>query len=115
MLASAAAVNAFEFPKEAVRLLRLHAGARIKEHRDHDLGLADGELRIHVPIATNDDVEFIVANRRLILQEGESWYIDFSQPHRINNPGASDRVRRTAPFISNGKVSDEKPSFSCKY
>ena len=97
-----AAVNAFEIPRKAVRLLRLHAGARIKEHRDRDLGLADGELRIHVPIATNDDVEFIVANRRLILQEGESWYIDFSQPHRINNRGTTDRIH----LVIDGTVND---------
>lgn len=97
-----AAVEAFEFPKKAVRLLRLHAGSRVKEHRDRDLGLADGELRIHVPVATNEDVEFIVANRLLILREGEAWFIDFSQPHRINNRGASDRVH----LVIDGTVND---------
>jgi hypothetical protein len=75
-----------------VRLLRLHAGSRVREHRDADLGLADGELRIHVPVVTSEQVEFVVANRRLMLREGEAWYIDFSQPHRIDNRGASDRI-----------------------
>ncbi len=97
-----AAVEAFEFPLKSVRLLRLHAGSRIREHRDRDLGLADGELRIHVPVATNEDVEFVVANRRLILREGEAWFIDFSQPHRINNRSSSDRVH----LVIDGTVND---------
>jgi hypothetical protein len=86
------AVEAFEFPQKAVRLLRLHAGSRVREHRDVDLGLKDGELRIHVPVATSAEVEFVVSNRQLVLGEGEAWYIDFSQPHRIDNRGATDRI-----------------------
>jgi hypothetical protein len=86
------AVEVFQFPKKSIRLLRLHPGSYIKEHVDRDLGLADGELRIHVPIETNDRVEFIVANRLLPLREGESWYIDFSQPHRIRNDGKTPRT-----------------------
>jgi hypothetical protein len=87
-----AVMAAFAFPQKSVRLLRLHAGSRVREHRDADLGLADGELRIHVPVVTSEQVEFVVANRRLMLREGEAWYIDFSQPHRIDNRGASDRI-----------------------
>lgn len=97
-----AAVEAFEFPKKSVRLLRLHAGSRVREHRDSDLGLSDGELRIHVPVSTNEDVEFVVSNRRLILREGESWYIDFSQPHRIHNRSTSDRIH----LVIDGTVND---------
>jgi len=87
-----AAVEAFAFPKSSVRLLRLGAGARINEHVDRDLGLAGGELRIHVPVTTNDKMEFVVANRRLVLRAGEAWYIDFSKPHRLYNGGETDRV-----------------------
>jgi len=97
-----AVVEAFAFPKKAVRLLRLQAGSRVKEHCDRDLGLADGELRIHVPIATNDKLEFVVSNRRLVLREGEAWYIDFSQPHRIFNGGDSDRTH----LVIDGRVNE---------
>jgi hypothetical protein len=97
-----AAVEAFEFPKKSVRLLRLHAGSRVREHCDRDLGLANGELRIHVPVLTNDGVEFVVANRRLILRAGESWYIDFSQPHRIHNRSSSDRIHLVIDGKANG-------------
>jgi hypothetical protein len=97
-----AAVRAFAFPLKSVRLLRLHAGSRVREHCDRDLRLASGELRIHVPVATNEDVEFIVANRRLELCEGEAWYIDFSQPHRIDNRGAADRTH----LVIDGTLND---------
>lgn len=87
-----AVVETFRFPLKAVRLLRLHAGSRVKEHCDLDLGLADGELRIHVPVLTSELVEFVVANRQLPLRAGEAWFVDFSQPHRIYNGGAEPRV-----------------------
>jgi Aspartyl/Asparaginyl beta-hydroxylase len=95
-------IDTFAFPKKSVRLLRLHARSRVLEHRDPDLGLVDGEIRIHVPITTNDRLEFVVANRQLLLGEGEAWYIDFSQPHRINNAGDTDRVH----LVIDGTVND---------
>lgn len=97
-----AAVDAFEFAKKSVRLLRLQAGSRVREHVDRDLGLAAGELRLHVPVVTNDKLEFVVAGRQLKLREGESWYIDFSQPHRIYNGGETDRVH----LIIDGEVNE---------
>jgi hypothetical protein len=74
----------------------------VREHRDADLGLADGEIRIHVPILSNDRVEFIVANRRLMLRPGEAWYIDFSQAHRIDNAGDTDRIH----LVIDGSAND---------
>ena len=51
-----AVMAAFDCPLRAVRLLRLGPGAVIREHRDYDLGLDRGEVRIHVPVCTNPDV-----------------------------------------------------------
>lgn len=97
-------VQAFDFPKKSVRLLRLRPGSKVREHRDADLGLADGEIRIHVPILTNERVEFIVANRQLMLRPGEAWYIDFSQPHRIDNAGDTDRIHLVIDGTANDWV-----------
>ncbi|MES2391196.1 MAG: aspartyl/asparaginyl beta-hydroxylase domain-containing protein [Acidobacteriota bacterium] len=99
-----AVVEAFDFPKRAVRLMRLHPGASIKEHCDRDLGLADGEVRIHVPVETSDKVEFIVAGRVLPLREGESWFIDFSQPHRVRNDGEHHRIHLVIDGSANERV-----------
>lgn len=85
-------VESLRCPKQSVRLLRLAAGSRIREHRDYCLGFDDNELRIHVPVATNPDVEFYVSGERIAMREGEAWYINFNLPHKIYNGGATDRI-----------------------
>ena len=85
-------VAAFRCPKQSVRLLRLGAGSRIKEHRDYCLGFDNNELRIHIPVATNPEVEFYVSGERIVMREGEAWYINFNLPHRIYNGGVTDRI-----------------------
>ena len=67
----------------AVRLLKLNAGASIKEHRDNDLFFEKGEIRIHIPIITNADVEFYLDSERMNLQEGSCWYMNFNLLHAI--------------------------------
>jgi mannose-6-phosphate isomerase-like protein (cupin superfamily) len=85
-------LSQFQCPLNSVRLLRLGAGAVIREHRDHQLGFAEGEVRLHIPVTTNPDVAFVVNGRRLVMNAGECWYIDFSLPHRVANRGSTDRV-----------------------
>ncbi len=101
-----AVVETFQFPLKAVRLLRLHGGSRVKEHSDGDLRLANGEIRVHVPILTSDRVEFIVSNRQIPLRAGESWFIDFSKPHRIHNAGAAPRIHLVIDGTLNGWAAD---------
>ena len=79
-------------PLRAVRLLRLGPGGVIKEHRDYDLGYDRGEARLHVPVVTHPDVVFHLRNRPVVMQPGEAWYLDLSQPHRVINGGETDRI-----------------------
>lgn len=88
-------------PQQAVRLLRLKAGSVIKEHRDHELGFEDGEVRLHIPVATNPEVEFILNQKHVIMQEGECWYINVNQPHGVANRGATDRVHLVIDCVVN--------------
>ena len=88
----AAELRRFECPLGAVRLLRLAAGSVIREHCDDNLRLEDGEARLHVPLTTNDDVEFYVDNVRVIMEPGECWYLNLSLPHRVQNRGSLDRI-----------------------
>jgi|SRR5919205_1071595 hypothetical protein len=97
-------LRAFECPLEAVRLLRLGAGARIREHSDFDLGLRYGVVRVHVPVLTNPRVEFFLGGERVEMAEGESWYLDFSLPHRVENGGTSDRVHLVMDCVVNDWV-----------
>lgn len=82
----------FHCPLQAVRFLRLAAGSVIKEHRDFRLGYEDGEVRIHIPVVTNPEVEFILAGRRVVMNEGECWYLDVNEKHSVANRGPVDRV-----------------------
>ena len=91
----------FQCPLRSVRLLRLRAGAVIREHRDHRLGYEDGEVRFHIPITTNPDVAFVVNGERLAMEPGECWYINFNLPHRVANRGATDRVHLVVDCVVN--------------
>ena len=83
---------AFPFPLGAVRLMKLTSGSVIKEHRDHDLAFESGAVRIHVPVTTNPQVDFLLNGERLDLREGTAWYLRLSDPHSVTNRGESDRV-----------------------
>ncbi len=87
-----AALMRLRCPLRAVRLLRLAAGSVIREHRDDDLRFEDGEARLHVPLVTSPAVEFYVEDRRVLMEPGECWYVDFSRPHRVANRGDRERV-----------------------
>ncbi|MGH7237892.1 MAG: aspartyl/asparaginyl beta-hydroxylase domain-containing protein [Candidatus Saccharimonadales bacterium] len=85
-------VSAINCPVMAVRFLNLQAGAFIKQHRDNELAFEKGEARLHFPIITNPGVEFYIEDDRILLNEGECWYINANLPHRVCNQGLIDRI-----------------------
>jgi quercetin dioxygenase-like cupin family protein len=85
-------LDVFKFEKLAVRLMRLDVGAVIKPHRDNALGYEDGEFRLHIPIVTNPDVNFVLAGERVIMNEGTCWYINANEEHAVTNNGTTDRI-----------------------
>lgn len=100
--ALAAAIAAFRCPVEAARLMRLTPGSAIHEHRDHDLDAAEGRARIHVPVTSNPDVEFLLNGTAVTMQPGEAWYLRLADPHSVRNDGASDRVHLVIDVRVNG-------------
>ena len=81
-----------ECPLLSVRLLNLTSHSIIKDHRDHELCYENGEARLHVPIFTNPGVEFYLNNSRIVMEEGQCWYINANLPHRVANHGDTDRI-----------------------
>ncbi len=77
---------------DAVRLMKLAPGSMIKEHTDYDLSFEYGQMRLHVPVATNPDVEFCLNGERVIMREGECWYLRLCDPHYVVNHGQTDRI-----------------------
>jgi len=94
-------IDSWKCDKEAVRLLSLAPGSRIKPHKDYGCSYKSGFFRIHVPLLTNEGVYFTIGDERLQLQEGECWYMDFSATHSIVNEGRSDRVHLIIDGIRN--------------
>jgi len=85
-------IQHFECPLLVVRLLRLGAGSEIKPHRDHKLGYEDDNFRLHIPIVTNEDVNFILDGEQITMLPGECWYTNVNYIHSVSNKGATDRV-----------------------
>jgi hypothetical protein len=102
----------FACPIHTARLLSLGAGAKILEHTDDYLGGEDGLLRIHIPITTDERVDFFVGGRRLVLCEGEAWCINFSLPHRITNGCNTDRVHLIIDCKINKWLEELAPSIT---
>jgi hypothetical protein len=96
----------FQCQLQAVRFLRLKAGSVIKEHSDYNLSLEDGELRLHIPVATNPDVEFVLDGKRVVMNPGEVWYHNFNLPHRVANRGPTDRIHLVIDCFVNDWMRD---------
>lgn len=86
------ALGVMRSPLRTVRLMRLTPGSIIKEHDDLDLSAELGTARIHVPITTNPQVEFMVNRAPVPMAPGEMWYLRLSDPHSVANRGTTDRV-----------------------
>lgn len=78
-------VGAFLCEKTTVRLMRLGPGSEIFEHCDSALAVADGEVRLHVGVASHPEVVFMWNHQRCHIAEGETWFFDFTLPHSIRN------------------------------
>ncbi len=95
-------INFFECEKLGVRLMKLHAGAVIKQHRDFEMNFEKGEARFHIPIQTNQDVSFFIEDEKIPMEEGECWYLNLSLKHCVNNFGNTNRVH----LVIDCKVND---------
>lgn len=90
--ALAALLDQLPGEKTGARLLSLQAGSRILEHQDEGCGLWNGLARLHVPIQTDEQVEFRVDGESLTLGAGECWYLNAEFPHAVENHSGQERV-----------------------
>ncbi len=94
-------LTAFECEMQTVRFLSLSAGSVIKRHRDYLLGLEDGFVRVHVPVTTNPQVEFILDDEPVDMKPGETWYLNVNNYHSVTNGGTTDRVHLVIDCVVN--------------
>ncbi len=86
-----------------VRLLRLAPGGIIDEHTDPTLGLhiEKSVIRLTIPIQTNDAVAFFLNGNPVPMKLGECWYLRLTDPHRVINPGSTERINMTIDLAPN--------------
>lgn len=100
--ATAAALATLRCPVTSARFLRLGAGSRITEHRDHKLSAGDGEARLHVPLATGPGVTFLLDGAPVDMAPGECWYLDLTRRHAVTNDGDVPRVHLVVDCVVDG-------------
>ncbi len=94
-----AVIGSFRCPVQSARLLALAPGAVIKEHRDYMIGWDEGELRVHIPVVTNDEVEFVLDGLELTMAPGETWYVDVTRPHQVSNRSTQVRIHLVLDLV----------------
>ncbi len=95
-------INSFQCQILSARILKLTPNSEIKPHKDHKLGYEDGNFRIHIPITTNENVHFILDNKRIVMLPGECWYTNVNYTHSVSNTGKTDRIH----LVIDGKRND---------
>ncbi|MDQ2770214.1 MAG: aspartyl/asparaginyl beta-hydroxylase domain-containing protein [Bacteroidota bacterium] len=95
-------IDFFRMEKNSVRLMKLDAGAIIRPHHDHNLNYEQGEVRLHIPVITNPQLEFYLEAERLRMAEGSCWYLNLSLEHQVINAGPTPRVH----LVIDGLVND---------
>jgi hypothetical protein len=88
-------LDTFACPQGRVRISKLLPGAVIRPHRDicrEAAGLAFGQVRLHLPIITNDRAILRVGRNELNLRPGRLYYVDFTRLHSVINGGTEPRI-----------------------
>lgn len=77
---------------------KLMAGGRIVPHRDAHPSFAAGH-RIHVPLATNSRVRFMIDGRVCPMEIGHAYEINNQKVHSVMNKGDTDRINFIFDYV----------------
>ena len=108
-------IAAFKCPVARVRLSKMAAHTHINAHRDIDeevASVAFNQVRLHIPIATNDQVVFFVGKDCLQMKAGRLYYADFAKTHWVRNDGDDARVHLFLELKMNDWLRELFPKFT---
>ncbi len=74
------------------RISAINPGEKIGTHCDTFIGFQFGQVRLHVPVLTNDDAKMIIDGEESVWRAGEFWFGDFSKLHSAVNNGDTRRI-----------------------
>ena len=97
-------LSCLECKVNSARFLKLAAGSSIKRHRDYQLSPEEGEVRLHVPVRTDADVEFLMDGQRVPMAAGECWFLNFNHYHSVNNRSSQDRIHLVFDCVMNARL-----------
>lgn len=90
-------------------------GGNIPPHRDMVGNVGLGGIRLHIPIVTNKDVNFVVAGQRVTMSVGELWALDTSYTHSVSNCGSESRIHIVMDVIINDWMQSLLPPKNVAY
>jgi hypothetical protein len=94
-------IDDFCCEKKSVRLMALAPGADIKPHRDPGTSLSQGLARLHIPVQTSAEVEFLVEGEAVYFAPGQTWYLDASCEHAVVNRSKQARIHLVMDCVRN--------------
>lgn len=105
----------FRCEVEFMTFYRLAPGAAIPPHRDLSGNLPLGRLRLHLPVVTDEAVEFLVGGRRVPMRPGQLWALDTSFLHSVANRSAVRRCHLVIGVVVNPWVRARLPPRDLAY
>ncbi len=77
----------------SIRLMRLEAGAELKEHTDPTLDAVHREIvRLTLPVISDEHVIFLLNGTEVPMNPGELWYMKLSNRHSVHHRGSKERI-----------------------
>ena len=81
-----------------VLLARLKPYGRIPIHRDRGVSLMEVK-RIHIPLVTNQNIDFRVGDTVKNLKAGEVWEINNARKHAVTNNSEEHRIHLIVDYL----------------
>ncbi len=89
-----------------VRIFKLPSESSLPLHRDGSVfNLHTGKVfRLHIPIITSSDVQFIINDKIFYLQPGKMYFTNVSLPHFVVNNSKIDRIHLIIDVHANNEL-----------
>ncbi len=97
----------FKTEIKSIRMMRLEAGAELKEHTDPTLDAVHREIvRLTVPVFSDNNVSFMLNGTEVPMKPGELWYLKLSERHSVHNNSTNERINMSIDLVWNQWVQD---------
>lgn len=87
------------------RLMRLDGNAEATAHVDVNYYWM-GRMRVHVPVVTQPEVEFLCGPARVHMRAGECWIFDTFSLHNVINPLPTRRIHLVMDTVGSDTIAE---------